>query len=453
MSLSRSLSKAGGDIVGAGGRIMRKEKNESAGDCLHVASPPPTPDQIKRYRRSQFGPGQRQIHYGTLRDEQSKQLRVSQLPPSQQIYGCGTKDSEHVTDLFQSAKLSTVDRTLNDIKERSYRESNVVLGKAKGFGHVLPAKTQTKDFAFGVKESASTSAKNLLYPEDDGTDLNPAVYLKSHHAYPPSAQVDRNYNWESTKLNPTQHRFGKATHKHKFDSTSACLDRTGAQRYKIVSKSQGDFMSFQPKLGQVKDHGLSINNPEHIYGLPSDPRATGKEWNAGDCLRGNYDLNEQQPDSDLGRRTIRGSAITTMDRAFGCPSMRDDIIAPKKRSVADTRNFGTDPGAKNLIAPTQFVGIGISETDFSKQRAPSEVRSIFEAAGDKLTDDVFMRVWWRAATGYDLNKDNIVSVAEFRDALDEYQAAQENNSVPSWWNEAKLKGPAQLQSDIQDSRK
>ena len=49
-----------------GGRIMRKEKNESAGDCLHVASPPPTPDQIKRYRRSQFGPGQRQIHYGTV---------------------------------------------------------------------------------------------------------------------------------------------------------------------------------------------------------------------------------------------------------------------------------------------------------------------------------------------------------------------------------------------------
>ena len=76
-----------------------------------------------------------------------------------------------VNDLFQSAKFSAVDQTLNDIKERSYRESNVVLGKAKGFGHVLPAKTQTKDFAFGVKESASTSAKNLLYPEDDGTDL------------------------------------------------------------------------------------------------------------------------------------------------------------------------------------------------------------------------------------------------------------------------------------------
>lgn len=442
-----------GGAVGAGARIMRKEKNESAGDCLHVVSPPPTPDNIKRYRRSQFGPGQRQIHYGVLRDEQSKQLRVSQLPPSQQIYGCGTKASDHVNDLFEGAKLSAADQTLIDIKERTYRESNVVLGKAKGFGHVLPAQTQTKDFAFGVKESASTSAKNLLYPEDDGTDLNPAVYLKSHHAYPPSAQVDRNYNWESAKLNPTQHRFGKATQKHKFDSTSACLDRTGAQRYKIVSKSQGDFMSYKPKLGQIKDHGLSINNPEHIYGLPSDPRATGKEWNAGDCLRGNYDLDEQQPDTDLGRRTIRGSAITTMDRAFGCPSMRDDIVPPKKRSVADMRNFGTDPGAKNLIAPTQFVNIGISETDFSKQRAPSEIRTIFEAAGDGLTDDTFMRVWWRAATGYDLNKDNIVSVAEFRDALDEYQRARENNAVPSWWDEAKFKGPAQLQSDIQDSRK
>ena len=76
-----------------------------------------------------------------------------------------------VNDLFESAKLSTVDQKLNEIKERVYSESNVVLGKAKGFGHVLPAKTQTKNFAFGVKENASTSAKNLLYPEDDGTDL------------------------------------------------------------------------------------------------------------------------------------------------------------------------------------------------------------------------------------------------------------------------------------------
>merc|ERR1719498_306547 len=105
------------------------------------------------------------------------------------------------------------------------------------------------------------------------------------------------------------------------------------------------------------------------------------------------------------------------------------------------------------IAPTPVVAIGGSETDFSKQRAPSEIRSIFEAVGDTLTDDTFMRLLWRAATGYDLNNDNIVSVAEFRDALDEYRVAQANNKVPSWWEEAKIKGPAQLQSDIQDSRK
>lgn len=437
----------------AAGGAVKTDKLNSAGDCLHVAEPPPTPDQIKRYRRSQFGPGQRQIHYGTLRDEQAKQARRATLPPSQQVYGVGTKDSEHVNDLFESAKLSTVDQTLNEIKERCYRESNVVLGKARGFGHVLPAKTQTKDFAFGVKQSASTSAKNLLYPEDDGTDLNPAVYLKSHHAYPPSAQINRNYDWGSTKLDPNQHRFGKATHKGKYDSTNACLDRTGAQRYKIVSKSQGDFKSFQPQLGKVKDHGLSINNPHHTYGLPSDPRATGEEWNAGDCLKGNYSLDEQQPDGDLGRRTIRGSSITTMNRAFGCPSMRDDIPAPKKRSVADTRNFGQDAGAKNLIAPTQYVAIGVSEVDFAKQRAPSEIRTIFEAAGDALSDDVFMRVWWRAATACDVNKDGIVSVAEFRDALEEYQHAGEQGTLPSWWGEAKVKGPAQLKSDIQDSRR
>lgn len=453
MSLSRSLSKAGGSIVGGAAGVSTTDSAHSAGECLSTDKPPPTPDKIKRFRRSQFGPGQRQIHYGVLRDEQAKQFRISKLPPSQQVYGVGSEDSEHVNDLFESAKLSTVDQTLNEFKERGYRESNVVLGKARGFGHKLPEKTKAKDFAFGIKESASTSAKNLIYPEDDGTDLAPAVYLKSHHSYAAGEKINRNYDWKSTKLSPTQHRFGKATHKGKYDSTNACLDRTGAQRYKIVSKSQGDFKSFQPKLGQVKDHGLSINNPDHIYGLPSDPRATGKEWNAGDCLRGNYSLDEQQPDADLGRRTIRGSSITTMDRAFGCPSMRDDIPEPKKRSVADMRNFGTDAGAGNLIAPTQFVAVGVSETDFSKQRSPEEIRTIFEAAGDSLSDDTFMRVWWRAATACDVNKDGIVSVAEFRDALEEFQVAKKKNTAPAWWNEAGAKGPAQLQSDIEDSRR
>ena len=265
--------------------------------------------------------------------------------------------------------------------------------------------------------------------------------------------MDRHYKWEDTHIDPKKHVFGKATHKGKNDSTSACLDRTGAQRFKIVSKSQGDFKSFQPRLGAIKDHGLSINDPNHIYGLPSDPRATGTEWNAADCLKGNYTLEEQQPDKDLGRRTIRGSSITTMNRAFGCPSMRDDILPPKKRSVADTRNFGTDAGAKNLIAPTQFVAIGVSETDFAKQRAPAEIRTIFEATGDHLDDDTFARVWWRAATACDVNNDGIVSVAEFRDALEEYNTAQEQSTVPSWWGEAGAKGPAQLQSDIKDSRR
>ena len=133
--------------------------------------------------------------------------------------------------------------------------------------------------------------------------------------------------------------------------------------------------------------------------------------------------------------------------------MRDDILPPKKRSVADTRNFGTDAGAKNLIAPTQFVAIGVSETDFAKQRAPAEIRTIFEATGDHLDDDTFARVWWRAATACDVNNDGIVSVAEFRDALEEYNTAQEQSTVPSWWGEAGAKGPAQLQSDIKDSRR
>lgn len=448
-----SLGSAGSKIIlGAG--ATKKKPGDNAAACFRAQAAPKTPDHIKRFRRSQFGPGERHIHYGTLIDERKKSLAMAKLPPSQQVYGASTKDSDHVDTLFESAKLNSVQAQINEFKERKYKESNIPLGKARGFGHQLPEQVQQNDFAFGVKANASEDAKQLLYPQDDGSELHPEVYLKSHHAYPPGGQVDRKYDWKTVGINPADHRFGKITQKGSLDNTRACLDRTGAQRYKVVSKSQTDFMSFRDQLGKVRDHGLSLNDPNHVYGLPSDPRATGKEWNAADCLRGDYSIKEQQPDADLGRRTIRGSVSTTMNRAFGCPSIRDDIPAPKRNSVADTRNFGGDAGASSLIAPSRFSAIGVSSEDFVKQRPPAEIRLIFEkATGQTLTDDEFMRVWYRAATAGDLNKDGVVSVGEFRDALNEYSHIKLTGKVPGWWHEAGIKGPAQLESDITDSLK
>ena len=140
-------------------------------------------------------------------------------------------------------------------------------------------------------------------------------------------------------------------------------------------------------------------------------------------------------------------------RAFGAPTIRDDIAPPKHRSVSDSNNYGTDANAADLLFPSQFSAIGVHDEDFTKQRPPSTIRKIFENIGQSFTDDEFVRVWWRAATAGDINGDGIVSVSEFNTAADEYADAVKTGRYPSWWAEAGREGAAQLASDVADSKR
>lgn len=51
-------------------------------------------------------------------------------------------------------------------------------------------------------------------------------------------------------------------------------------------------------------------------------------------------------------------------RAFGCPTIRTDIPYKEKRSVADFNNYGDEPEAVDILFPSTFTEIGITEYDF-----------------------------------------------------------------------------------------
>lgn len=73
--------------------------------------------------------------------------------------------------------------------------------------------------------------------------------------------------------------------------------------------------------------------------------------------------------------------------------------------------------------------------DFVEARSADEIRDIFASCGYTLDDAEFRAVYKRAATHYDLNRNGIVSVEEFRLALNEYSDAIDDGEVPGWFHE------------------
>ena len=60
-----------------------------------------------------------------------------------------------------------------------------------------------------------------------------------------------------------------------------------------------------------------------VFGVTS----SGDAWSAADCIRGDYTLEQQLPDADLGKSVSKGYRNLTTDpeRTFGIPTIRKDI--------------------------------------------------------------------------------------------------------------------------------
>ena len=154
----------------------------------------------------------------------------------------------------------------------------------------------------------------------------------------------------------------------------------------MISKSQADFRTFRPQIGSGKDHGLwngrQQNNSVQRHAAKN---SDGVTWGAGDCIQGDYAPEDQLPSKDLGVSSSKN--VSTEVRAFGCPTVRDDVGKPKRRSIADNQNYGADTSAADLLRPSQYSNIDIDDSDFLKQRQPEEIRDIFENIGIKVMND------------------------------------------------------------------
>ena len=102
---------------------------------------------------------------------------------------------------------------------------------------------------------------------------------------------------------------------------------------------------------------------------------------------------------------------------FGTPTIRTDIPFKEKRSIADFNNYGDEPEAIDLLFPSTFTEMGITEYDFQVPRPRHEIKQLFERIGYSYKIGKFNAMYNRAKEIND--QGDLVSVRAFMLAVRE----------------------------------
>lgn len=79
------------------------------------------------------------------------------------------------------------------------------------------------------------------------------------------------------------------------------------------------------------------------------------------------------------------------------PSVRSDVPLPAARSVANTKNYGNEPTAGQLLTPLKCVDLGVKEEHLLAMRNREEIMQLLRDAGISTTDDEFEAIFGLAA--------------------------------------------------------
>ena len=334
-----------------------------------------------------------QIHYGKAQDPK---------PAPNFIFGKKTEGSEHVSGVLKYPAMSKLAEYNNDLCEAKYAShKREPLGKGMTRNYIMPDKAMGEDFRFGQHVIPSEPAKNVLFPENGEKHEPPevaAMYLKTHGTFEPGQQKDRNYNWPVDKKN---HRFGYMEERE-MDGAAKCVkpERFGESfpNTKIVKKTVEDYIEVsKDELGKHKNLGQQ-SDPNQVFGAMRKK----EEWNAAMCIYGVPETRtEIDPEIDLGRCTKLNCTNAVrrpgdIDRAFGVPTIRNDIPKKERKSVADSQNYGDEPDAVELLFPKSYPEFGITEEDFNQPRSKEEIKAIFENIGYKYKIGKFNAMFSRA---------------------------------------------------------
>mmetsp|Transcript_17367 Transcript_17367/g.66146 ORF Transcript_17367/g.66146 Transcript_17367/m.66146 type:complete len:423 (-) Transcript_17367:66-1334(-) len=413
--LSFELPRPAGIVFGSDG--------ECTAACLTFRERPGTPESQAKWRQSTFNEaGKRVLHPGIFDDVRSMGL-------DQRIFGARlVESSDHVTDVMHHpGEASDTARIKLQRAEEIYRgQKREPLGKSYSRGHRLPEKTADPAFRFGTSSACPEGTEEVIFPSaaEELSEEARRQYIKSHMSYGPGEQRRRDYDWPKP-LDSLVFPGDRVDHARNGASESirnALQDDPSRQRSRISSKRLEDFRNLTDSLGRARNLAQGSRDAlpaDHAYGVASVRRGA-EEWDAKQCIQGDYDEDDQAPDRDLGKTMTPGFRnLTTETRAFGVPSIRSDIPRYERKSLADQQNYGDDVSAQYLLYPGQFTNLGVEDEEFIKLREKAEIRDIFSHIDMDLNDENFEQVFAQAAAECDPTGEK-ASVDAYRNAYNAF---------------------------------
>lgn len=353
---------------------------------------PASPAEIKKYRNSfQKEPGLRLIHVGMVQDK-------SPYPPYHR-HGVQTMAGDSVQDCMAQVPDAALQQYHTEQKEKHYRSHvREPLGTSYLRGTVYPDEANRPEFAFGKASTTSENAKGLIYykeaiPDKRARSMDAKEMPLLNPEREITRQLDRGYDWQAASVDPNTFRFGKVE-PVVYNGVKAALKRDDDS--KVASRRQQQVRAFQhDRLGRGREVRGVLRNlgSDFVFGRVENP----DEWGVKKCIAGEYPLEEQLPDRDLGMSTKKLSKIGLVpsnpdDRAYGIPSIRYDKAQPQLRSVADPQNYGDESTCKGLLYPSRFAMDGVEQDDFIRVRPKEDIRVLFRKLGAEFDEKTFARL-------------------------------------------------------------
>ncbi|KAA6430086.1 MAG: flagella associated [Trebouxia sp. A1-2] len=316
--------------------------------CLSFEPRPQTPDHQKKYRQSVLHePGKIVRHFGTAED-----------PLPEGSFGRATiaRQGESVADYIKSYPQSSLAQwalqRAEDVYASSKREP---LGKGYVRGHQIPNGLGIAT-PFGVAIHAK--GNNVI---GTMTGTGQALTLQP---IPLALQPGQDLAASSARLCDQ--------HWEEFQATN------------------------RDELGQVKRLGMAGRQlpADHIFGVPSKHEL----GSVSTLLKGDYSPEQLQDDADLGKSLKEGwRNLGPAGRIYGVPTVRKDIRAPRKQSIANAQNYGNEPNSMQLIHPSATAERGVTEQHYKQQMSKDVMRDIIGASGILMDSAVFDAIFQHAA--------------------------------------------------------
>lgn len=414
--MSHSLASSGGGAcfahdpapqVRPAGKIYPPDEGGVRADITQVAlksNRVETPNNVKPFRRGHaMALGSSVKHYGTRNDER----RDASI-----VYGAkNTKDGCVDDCLKPNSNADKMGSLAAEHAERRYLSNRKEpLGRVPDPSIPLPERL-LRD-GFGVPTVKSENAKVVIY---NATDKEAKLL------HPPGEQKTRGYDWMSTNIDPTQHRFGAVVKGNPITTKELISPQNGAH---VLPKIVQDFDSVAyPELAKSRNLGFGARpqNADYTYGktltrdglnarqLISGVAVQEQGGYASDTCHGYNELGGTYVKSSTQRklRSLDKGALVDSGkfggngRALGVPSIRTDIPKPDeaKRKVTNGVNFGDDVAAKHLLYPNQYIASGILSKYYTTPKTLEEIKAMCEKLNFGLDDAAIQLAFDTAGEG------------------------------------------------------